>query len=246
MIDPNNPFDSTMWDPDGEHAIEDPFHGPSAVQGMLQTPAMPFGDGRYYQPGGSYAFGTNYVDSKDRPLPQVIRIVSGADAGLESHEGHEIREWLEAYHAGGDALTTLEAGRQQKRLEQTGFAYCFKPSDVCPDGKRLEDCQIGAEAFEGAEAWAADQTTRSREGTISNTLAWLGGQCAACSLSCEVAVKTIDGEAQETRVAFYRPDPGIPTIYMETARPRPLLSDEAAARLAEAFDRLEEPGNDQG
>ena len=105
----HSPWDQTIWDPiNPEQAIEDPMHGPSAVHDMLQTPAMPRGDGTYYQPGAYYTHGTAYVDSQDRP---VFRIGSSTMAGMR--EGFELREWLEAHREGDEALTALEAKRQQ-------------------------------------------------------------------------------------------------------------------------------------
>ena len=52
------------------------------------------------------------------------------------------------------------------------------------------------------------------DGTLSNVLAWAGGRCAECSVSCEVAVKTVNGRPEETRVSFYKPDPTIPTLHI--------------------------------
>ena len=214
----HNPWDQTIWDPlHPEQAIEDPFHGPSAIHGMLQTPAMPLGEGTYYQTGAYYTQGTAYVDSQDRP---VFQIDSASIAGMR--EGVDLQEWITAYREGGDALTELEAGRQRRRLEETGFAHCFKPSDVCPGGKRLEDCETGSTAYDAAQDWATkNDQEKPDDGTLSNVLAWAGGKCAECSVSCEVAVKTINGKPQETRVSFYRPDPSIPTMRIdlnETAR----------------------------
>jgi hypothetical protein len=205
----HNPWDETIWDPiDPEQAIEDPMHGPSAVHSMLQTPAMPMGDGTYYQPGAYYTHGTGYVDSLDRP---VYRIGGSTMSGMR--EAFSLQEWIEAHHDGEEALTALEAKRQQKRLEKTGFAHCYKPTDVCPGGKKLEDCDTGNKAFTAAHEWAANNSVEEpNEGTMSNVLAWAGGKCVECSVSCEVAVKTRDGIPQETRVSFYKPDPNIPVI----------------------------------
>lgn len=210
-----NPWDRTIWDPaDREHAIEDPLHGPSAVHDMLQTPAMPRGDGTYYQPGAFYTHGTAYHDSQNRP---VVRIGSSSLAAMR--ERADLQEWLTVYREGGEtALTELEATRQQKRLQETGFAHCFKPSDVCPGGKRIENCDTGSAGYEAAQQWAAKQDQeRSDAGTFSNVLAWAGGKCLECSVSCQVAVKTVDGRPQETRVSFYKyePDPNMTVITLE-------------------------------
>lgn len=86
-------FDMTIWDPtDPEQAIEDPMHGPSAVLDMLSIPPMPLGDDRYYQPGGFYAYGTNYVDSEGNPLP--ITIASAADTMGMLREMLAVEDWI--------------------------------------------------------------------------------------------------------------------------------------------------------
>lgn len=184
------------------------MHGPSAVHDMLQTPAMPRGDGTYYQPGAFYTHGTPYLDSLGNPIFRF-----GGTHGMVLKEGFDLREWLAASREGEEALVALEAARQQKRLEQNGAAHCFKPSDVCPGGKRLENCDVGSTAYGAAEDWIAENAQeRPGDGAASNVLAYAGGRCAECSVSCEVAVATLDGMPQETRVSFSRPDPNIPTI----------------------------------
>jgi hypothetical protein len=218
----HNPWDQTIWDPiNPEHAIEDPMHGPSAVHSLLQNPAMPRGDGTYYQTGAFYAHGTPYLDSQDRPVFQI-----GSTHMASMTEGIELQEWLTTYREGGDnALTELEATRQQSRLEETGFAHCFKPSDVCPGGKRLNNCKTGSAAYDTAQEWVENQE-KPGEGTLSNVLAWAGAKCAECSVSCEVAIKTIDGKPDETRVSFYEPDPNIPVIFLDmTSYASPMSAD---------------------
>lgn len=82
MTTPEDPFDKTVWDPkDREHAIEDPFHGPSAVFDVLQTPPMPLGvsSGLYYQPGGYYVCGTPYSDALNQP----VHIIGGRRSAAE-------------------------------------------------------------------------------------------------------------------------------------------------------------------
>jgi hypothetical protein len=192
------------WDPlDPEQAIEDPMHGPSAVHNMLQIPAMPLGDGTYYQPGAFYAQGTAHIDSQNRPVFRIGR--TSTMAGMR--EAFELQEWVAAHKEGGDALTQLETSRQQRRLAQTSFAHCFKPSDVCPGGKRLENCEIGNAAYHAAQKWAEkNNQEKPGEGTWSNLLAWAGGTCTECSLACEAAVKTVNGVPQESRVTFYKPE----------------------------------------
>lgn len=211
-----NPWDQTIWDPfDPEQAIEDPLHGPSAVHDMLQTPAMPRGDATYYQPGAYYTHGTAYIDSQDRP---VYRMGISTMAGVS--ESFELQEWLQAYRVGDEALTALEARQQQKRLEETGFAHTYKPSDVCPGGKKLEDCGTGNAAYQAGQEWGASNNgEKSGDGTVSNVIARVGGKCVGCSVSCEVAVKTIDGKPQETRVSFYKTDPNMQIIQIDGLDP---------------------------
>lgn len=226
MSGPFNPFDRTVWDPaNPERAIEDPFHGPSAVHEMLNIPAMPLGDGTYYQPGGSYAFGTNYVDSRGQPI-EGIRIMSAGDAGLG---GFDLVEWVEAYQASEEELTALEARRQQQRLEENGVTHAFKPSDVCGGGKKIEDCETASGAFEIAEVWGnvnSKPEPVEGEGVIWNVLPQLSGECGECALSCEVAVKTVDGQAQEMRFSNIRPNPDIPVLVIEANEPA--ILDSAA------------------
>lgn len=226
----HNPLDQTIWDPlHPEQAIEDPMHGPSAVHDMLQIPAMPRGDGTYYQPGAFYTHGTAYLDSQDRP---VFRIGGSVLTGMRVC--FDLQEWVTARREGGnDALTELEASRQQARLNETGFAHCFKPSDVCPGGKQLENCDIGSAAYVAAQVWAENNNEeKPGSGTLSNLLAWAGGKCAGCSVSCEVAVKTVDGKAKETRVSFYKPNPNIPVIELNLRATMPPLS-------ADDFDKIQ-------
>jgi len=209
----HNPWDQTIWDPaHPEQAIEDPLHGPSAVNDLWQTPAMPRGDGTYYQPGAFYTHGTAYLDSRDRP---VFRVGLVSLAGMR--EMVELQEWLDANGQGEEALVALEASRQLKRLEETGIARCYKSSDVCPGGKRLENCETGSAAYAAVQDWATkNNEEKSGEGTIVTTLAWAGGKCVGCAVSCEAAVKTVDGKPDENRVTFYRPDPTIPTVHIPT------------------------------
>ncbi len=193
MSESDNPFDQTIWDPaHPEHAIEDPLHGPSAVHDMLEVPSMPLGDGTYYQPGAYYAVGTPLFDAKGDP---IYRIGTARSTSAVTREALEVDEWIDASRQGEEALTALEAKRQQERLERTGLAHSFKPSDVCAGGQRLEDCDT-ARSMVGA---AQEHASRSRdealgEGPLWNTLAWLSKSCGTCALSCEVAIQTRDGK----------------------------------------------------
>lgn len=195
-----NPFDHTVWDPfNPEQAIEDPMHGPSAVADLLAAPPMPLGDsqGTYCQPGGFYAVGTLYFNSKGQP---VYRVGSARGTPIVMQEIHDLAEWREASCLGEDALTSLEARRQQDRLDRTGVAYAFKPSDVCGGGKRLDECETAAAMMQAAEASAGNVERREMpgEGKVWNTLAWLGRSCTTCSLQCAVAYETHDGEPTGT------------------------------------------------
>jgi len=231
----HNPWDQTIWDPiNPEQAIEDSMHGPSAVHDMLQTPAMPRGDGTYYQPGAYYTHGTGYVDSHDRP---VYRIDSSIVAGMR--EGFELQEWLAAHRESDEALTALEARRQQKRLEETGFAYTYKSTDVCPGGKKLEDCETGNAAYQAGQEWATENSQeKPGDGTVSNVITWAGGKCVGCSVSCEVAVKTVDGQAQETRVSFYKPDPNIRVINLDVSALKPVNDPKVLEDLERILGEL--------
>lgn len=237
MSNPNNPFDNTIWDPDGEHAIEDPFHGPSAVHSMLQIPAMPLGNGTYYQSGAYYTLGTPYLDSKDRPRPVVI----GGSVESSMRESNLLVEWIQAFHEGEDSLIALEAARQKKRLEETGSARCYKLSDVCPGGKKLEDCETGSKAYAAAEKWGETNCKeRPDTGRISNIISGLGGRCMECTVSCQVAVNTDDGISQETCVTYYRPSPAGRIIQLSPAE-MVVRSPEDEISLRDIFSKLGPP-----
>ncbi len=190
--------------------------GPSAVHGMLEVPPMPLGDGTYYQPGGFYAVGTVYSDAKGEPIYRI-----GAARGMSSImlEMHDLAEWRETSGLGGDALTALEAQRQQARLSRVGAACAFKPSDVCAGGKRLDDCEIASSMVQAAEASASSRERPKvpGEGRVWNTLAWLSKTCVSCTLHCEVAYETRDGVSTGIkRFSNTRPLPdGTPVIRID-------------------------------
>lgn len=214
MPTPENPFDKTIWDPvDPEHAIEDPMHGPSAVEGLLQTPPMPLGDGTYYQEGGFYAFGSVYVDAKDQPI-YIIGL--GRSTSVIRREAYELEEWRQASLAGKEALTALEARRQQERLDKNGVIHAFKLSDVCAGGQRIEDCETASSMVEAANTYAETMEEGDGSGRMWHVPAWLGKTCATCSLSCEIAVQTEDGK---------------PTGITRFSNVRPLAADFPVVRL---------------
>jgi hypothetical protein len=238
----HNPWDNTIWDPiDSEQAIEDPMHGPSAIHNMLQTPPMPRGDGTYYQPGSYYMNGTAYVDSQDRPVH-----VTGGSTVSGRTEAIELQEWITAYHEGEDALTALEAKRQQERLGETGIACAYKLSDVCPGGERLENCETGSSAYGAAQEWATkNDTEKPGNGTAFTTLAWASGECENCALACSAAVKTVDGKADETRVSFFKPDPNVQTINLTELNTQSFVSDPVALKaFQKVFDELRKDDNE--
>jgi hypothetical protein len=95
--DPHNPYDKTVWDPiDSERAIEDPFHGPEVVTGLLAIPPYRNSDGTFYVFGGSYLCGTCTFDAEGRPF---IEFKAGFDSSF-LREVQEHQKWIEAYHAG--------------------------------------------------------------------------------------------------------------------------------------------------
>jgi hypothetical protein len=96
-IDPNGYIDLTVWNPDDpEHAIEeDPFHGPSAVLGLLAIPPMKREDGTYYVFGASYICSTNTFDGDGNPFHEI-----GGGMGMNVFREIEVhKKWLDAYHA---------------------------------------------------------------------------------------------------------------------------------------------------
>lgn len=230
MTNPDNP----------EPAIEDPMHGLSAVSDPSRIPAMPLGDGIYYQLDRFYAVGNGYIDSRG----ESVYCVGTWAGGVDVLRGElDLQEWVQAYQEGGhDALTRLEATRQQERLARTGLAHCFKPSDVCPGGKRLEDCKTGSQVFSGAQAWAEKKTktvppTNRSETT---TLGLLGGICGSCALSCEVAVTLQNGEEKQTRVTFYKPDPNVWTMKPDSV----IRGVTSYGEVQEALDELKLDNSD--
>lgn len=144
MSSPENHYDNTLWDPvNPEHAIEDPFHGPSVVFDALQNTPIPLGDGSYYQEG---LWPSNpYFDSLGRPILRNISVTTE----LARQQTDLIEEWIVARHEGGDeALVALEGGWQNERMAKTGLAHCFKTTDVCPGSNKLEDCSVGSKAYD--------------------------------------------------------------------------------------------------
>lgn len=94
----NDPFDKTIWDPeDPEQAIEDPFHGPTAIHELLKIPPMKLPDGTYHVFGGYYLCGTNSFDAKGRPF---IKFKSAASGFNMFREAQEMQQWVEAFHKG--------------------------------------------------------------------------------------------------------------------------------------------------
>ena len=98
MSGPENPYDSTIWDPiDPEQAIEDPFHGPEALMKLLTIPPMRRDDGTYHVFGGSYLCGTPTFDSEGKPF---IKFKAGGNTLRLLIETEELHLWVEAFHNG--------------------------------------------------------------------------------------------------------------------------------------------------
>ena len=117
MSDPNNPFDKTVWDPENpEQAIEDPFHGPTAVHELLKIPPMKLPDGTYHVFGGYYLCGTNSFDAEGRPFIKFKTAGSGAEM---FHEAQKLGQWVEAFHK--DELPPRED------LDLPEFQYHLQP-----------------------------------------------------------------------------------------------------------------------
>jgi hypothetical protein len=196
MPTPENPFDKTIWDPnDPEHAIEDPMHGPSTVHDLLNIPAMPLGDGTYYQPGGYYAFGTPYIDPKGRPVHR-FSTAHGLDFMRDTGE---LSEWTETARKGPEALTQLEASRQKERLEKQGYAFAFREEDACAGGKNVSDCVTASTMLKEAREYTEQD---SGIGADIKEPTWvvpaqLSRRCGECALSCDIAIKYESGEATD-------------------------------------------------
>lgn len=200
MSSQENPYDNTIWDSQNpEHAIEDPLHGPSAVFNLLQIPAMPYGDGTYYQPGAFYALGSGTVDVNGQPL----LVFNVGNPSIMMREVRDMDEWVTTYHnEGEEGLAQLEANRQQERLARNGFVQAFKDSDICGGGKRLDNCETALEMRVAAQDFADKQTTeRPSEGIIMNELLQLTRKCGSCALNCSVALQTNNGKPTDiTRI----------------------------------------------
>lgn len=245
MSEYHNPFDKTIWEPDGESAIEDPFHGPSAIFNMLQIPPMPLGNGVYYQSGMSYLEGTPYIDAKGRP----VFYIHATPSMSVMREINRHMEWIKACSEGESAVLALEGGRQQQRIKEKRSAHCYREDDICPGSKRLTDCDTGVEVYRQGEQWAEkaerNEQNSPGEGKVLNTLAFATRKCGQCALACEVGVITDDGKVDGVRVSFYKPptlDPNTIsiTIDSQSLRNSPSGGDavEAHAAFTEALKKL--------
>ncbi len=116
-----NPWDTSIPDPvDPEGPmIEDPWHGPAAVQRMLDVPPMPLGDGTYYRAGGFYTQeGSVYVDPLDRPVKFFGRVRS---TSAFMREVKDFEEWRLANKEGEYAATIT---RSPKATEAYREEWC--------------------------------------------------------------------------------------------------------------------------
>lgn len=246
MSNPNNPFDASIPDPiDPEQMIEDPLHGPSAVNNLLEIPAMPLGDGTYYQPGGFYAVGTPYFDASGRPI-YLIGLPSSALS--PKRESHDLDEWLEASQLGEEFLIALEGKRQRERMGRTGFAHAFKSTDVCGGGQRLSDCKTAESMTQDVQKiTATNQQDALNEGRTWNTPLSLSRICGSCALSCQVAYETDNGQLTGiTRFTTTRPLDDVKTICVDVAALLPAeLTEEMEANLHEAFRKAQGLAEDE-
>ena len=98
MSNPENPFDSTVWDPvEPEHAIEDPLHGSEALLRLLDTPPMPLPDGTFHVFGGYYLLGTNTFDANGKPF---IKFRAGSSMMEMMRDVARMEEWHETVATG--------------------------------------------------------------------------------------------------------------------------------------------------
>lgn len=247
VSDPNNPFDTSIPDPfDPRQMIEDPLHGPSVVHSLLEIPEMPLGDGTYYQPGGFYAAGTLYFDANGQP---VYRIGSARSMSAVMREIRDLDEWREASQLGEEFLTALEGQRQRQRMDRTGVAHAFKPTDVCGGGKRLSECKTAEPMIQEAKDMAAkaDQLKNPDEGQMWNVPVRLSRTCGSCALSCQIAYETNSGTPTGiTRFTTARPLEDVDVMHIDVAALRPAKpTEEEAASLREVVKRLQGLAEDE-
>lgn len=168
----------------------DPERAAAASRHLKSFPAMPLGNGTYYQPGAFLDSETSYVDAFGQPVPR-INIVETDNTGYRM--GSELNEWMDAAAEGEEALIALEAKRQRQRLEANGIAASYKDADVCAGGKRRDACstartmvsavleQVVGQQFGGSgESWEM----------ITQPL-----QCTDCQLLCCAAAQLYAGTA---------------------------------------------------
>lgn len=206
--------------------IEDPIHGPSAVHDLLEIPEMPLGDGTYYQPGGFYAVGTPYFDASGQP---AYRTDSARTTSALMREIRDLDEWWKASQLGDKFLTALEGRRQRQRMDKTGVAHAFKPTDVCGGGKRLSVCETAEPMIQEVKDTAADvnQPSTSGESPVWNVPIHLSRTCGSCALSCQVAYQTRGGVPTGiTRFTTARPLDNVDVIHIDVAALRPVEPTE--------------------
>jgi hypothetical protein len=98
VSNPENPFDTTLWDPvDPEQAIEDPFHGPEATLRLLSTPPMPMKDGGYWVFGASSIVRTCTFDANGKPY---IKFSAYSNSMEMMRFSQQITKWHEQLEAG--------------------------------------------------------------------------------------------------------------------------------------------------
>ena len=90
--------DHSVWDPiDPEQAIEDPFHGPNAILGLLSTPPMPLEDGSYWVFGASAFVRTCTFDHNGKPFIRFSAVSNPMDA---IRFAQRMAEWNERVESG--------------------------------------------------------------------------------------------------------------------------------------------------
>lgn len=225
------------------------MHGPSAFHGLLEIPEMPLGNGINYHPGLGFT-GPDHFDANGLPRDREIGVPSNTSARIRNDLLWA--EWVDTYqHGGGPMLIALEGQRQRQRMDSTGVAHAFKPTDVCGGGKRLSECETAESMTREAREIAAStcQPSVSNEGPIWNVPLQLSRICGSCALNCQVAYETNDGMPTGiTRFTTTQPLSDVEVIHIDVATLGPAVraTDEAAS-LGEVFERLEglTEGDDQ-
>jgi hypothetical protein len=126
MTNHENLYDNTIWDPiDPEQAIEDPFHGPEAVAGLLSIPPMKKDDGTYHVFGAYYVCGTNSFDAEGLPF---IEFKPYGGSMKTMRESLEQTKWIQSYH-NGELPKVEEMGLPKFQLDKIPYIVVYKDLD---------------------------------------------------------------------------------------------------------------------